>query len=69
MHALAFLLLAAPPDDAVQTLDLAALPWPRALALVGRPVRVRFVVDSLLEDQGGAVLVEAEAPEAESRTV
>jgi hypothetical protein len=62
-------ILSVPPGEAAQTLDLAALSWPQALALHGRPVHVRFVVDSLPEAQGGAVLVEAEGPEHESRTV
>jgi hypothetical protein len=50
---LACLVLAAPPADAVQPLDLGRLPWTRALSLDGRPVRVRFVVDSLPEQQDG----------------
>jgi hypothetical protein len=66
----AVFLLLAPPGDAVHTLDLGRLPWTRALALEGQTVRVRLVVanrPAVLKP--GTVLLEAEGPEEESRTV
>jgi len=69
MHALVLLLLA-PPTDTVQTHDLGRLPWTRAMTLEGQTVRVRLVVanrPAVLKS--GTVLLEAEGPEEESRTV
>jgi hypothetical protein len=54
MHALAFILLAAPPGDVVQTHDLGKISWQRAKALEGRRVRVRFTLDRIM-DLGGPV--------------
>jgi hypothetical protein len=70
MIPLALAALSAPPSDAVQTLELALLPWTRALALRGQIVRLRLVVlNGPVWDDGGTVLVEAEGPQHESRTV
>jgi hypothetical protein len=70
----AVLLLLAQPGDVVQTHDLGTIPWRRAKALEGRRVRVRFTVGPLgwvaVPSEGPeAVLVEAEGPEHDSRTV
>src|SRR5262245_20251043 len=62
--------LSTPPSHALQTLDLARLAWPRALALQGRTVRVRLVVlNRPVWFDDDTVLVKAEGPEEESRTV
>ena len=67
--ALAAFLSATAPDDAIPTLDRAKLDALKARSLDGRPVRVSFVIDSLPEERGDGVAVEAAGPENESRIV
>jgi hypothetical protein len=65
----AVLALPPAPGDAVLTLDLAKLDALKARSLDGHPIRVSFVIDSLPEERGDAVAVEAAGPEHESRIV
>jgi hypothetical protein len=53
----------------VQTVDLGRLSWHQARALSGQRVRVVFTVDSLPDDTGDEVLVDARNPDWASRAV